>query len=234
MRMRELERQTGVGRETIRFYIREGLLPEPLRLTRNSAVYTEDHVTRLRAIKRLQEERFLPLSVIKTLLNAGDGDGDGWLHAEAFPRLDSLVRARLAERDVRLGLDEVMAQTGQSREGIEEAARNGIVSVDADGRMTQRDAAILRVLVDLGRIGFTRERGFTGERARLYVEFIEWLVGEEIRNFFDRTAGHVSEEEAAAMVERGIAGINDLLGLLRTREVLRRLEARRHVANDNQ
>ena len=31
MRMRDLERATGVGRETIRFYIREGLLPEPAR-----------------------------------------------------------------------------------------------------------------------------------------------------------------------------------------------------------
>ena len=39
MRMRDLERATGVGRETIRFYIREGLLPEPERPGRNVAWY---------------------------------------------------------------------------------------------------------------------------------------------------------------------------------------------------
>lgn len=51
MRMRELEKRTGVGRETIRYYIREGLLPEPDRASRNSASYTDDHVARLKAIK---------------------------------------------------------------------------------------------------------------------------------------------------------------------------------------
>ena len=39
MKMKELERETGVGRETIRFYIREGLLPEPERPKRNVAAY---------------------------------------------------------------------------------------------------------------------------------------------------------------------------------------------------
>ena len=29
MKMKELETRTGVGREAIRFYIREGLLPDP-------------------------------------------------------------------------------------------------------------------------------------------------------------------------------------------------------------
>ena len=56
MRMRELEKASGVGRETIRYYIREGLLPEPTRASRNSAFYSESHVARLRAIKRLQDD----------------------------------------------------------------------------------------------------------------------------------------------------------------------------------
>ena len=31
MKMKELEDRSGIGRETIRYYIREGLLPEPER-----------------------------------------------------------------------------------------------------------------------------------------------------------------------------------------------------------
>ena len=45
LKMRDLERETGVGREAIRFYLREGLLPEPTRPARNVAHYTQEHVT---------------------------------------------------------------------------------------------------------------------------------------------------------------------------------------------
>jgi DNA-binding transcriptional MerR regulator len=66
--MRELERATGVGRETIRYYIREGLLPEPERPGRNVAWYDPSFVERITLIKELQQKRFLPLHVIKTIL----------------------------------------------------------------------------------------------------------------------------------------------------------------------
>ena len=47
MKMQDLERATGVGRETIRFYIREGLLPQPERPNRNVAWYDESFVERI-------------------------------------------------------------------------------------------------------------------------------------------------------------------------------------------
>jgi DNA-binding transcriptional MerR regulator len=230
MRMRELEKRTGVGRETIRYYIREGLLPEPERASRNSASYTDDHVARVRAIKRLQEERFLPLAVIKNLLDASDSDA--WLHADAFPHLDAMLRARL-DKGERLPITRVMEQTGATRDDIDEAVASGMVSVAADGTMDPRDAGIVKAQMELKHIGFTEERGFHGEGRGIYADFVEWLVTQEMRLFFDHTAGVVGEEEAANMAERGISAVNDMLILMRTREILRRLEARRRVANDN-
>ena len=47
LKMRDLERATGVGREAIRYYIREGLLPEPERTARNVAWYDESFVVPL-------------------------------------------------------------------------------------------------------------------------------------------------------------------------------------------
>ena len=67
-----------------------------------------------------------------------------------------------------------------------------------------------------------------------YAELIDWLVAQEMRLFFDHTAGQVGEAEAADMAERGIAAINDMLSLMRTREILRRMGQRRRIANDNQ
>ena len=90
MRMRDLEKASGVSRETIRFYIREGLLPEPDRTHRNSATYSDDHLARLLTIRRLRDERFLPLSVIRSLF---DGDQTGWLEPEMLPEIDHLLRA---------------------------------------------------------------------------------------------------------------------------------------------
>jgi DNA-binding transcriptional MerR regulator len=234
MRMRELEKLTGVGRETIRFYIREGLLPEPDRASANSAAYREEHVTRLRAIKRLQEERFLPLAIIKSLLDAEDGAR--WLHADAFPDLDAMLRARLDAKlhgtqggQTLAGLAE---ETGLPLEILSEEVAHGLLQPDEAGRFGPRDVAIASCLADLRAIGFSEERGF-GHRAGMYVEFVHWLVAQEMRLFLDNTAGRISDAEALDMAERGIGTINEMLSLMRTREILRQLAQRRRIANDN-
>ena len=67
---------------------------------------------------------------------------------------------------------------------------------------------------------------------RMYQDMVDWITAQEMRFFFEATAGHVDEGEAADMAERGIGAINELLALLRTRALLRRLESRRRVAND--
>ena len=232
--MRELEERTGVGRETIRFYIREGLLPEPARASRNSASYSDDHVTRLRAIKRLQEERFLPLAVIRTLLDSDEAGGaERWLEPQAFPQLDQVLAARLDHDAPRVPLATVMAQTGAEDHDIVEQTGSGIITVDAAGTVSARDAAIMRVLGDLRAVGFSADRGFDNEALKIYLDLVEWITAQEMRLFFEHTAGQVDEAEAIDMAERGVGSINELIGLLRTRTILAKLAARRRIANDN-
>ncbi len=231
MRMRELEKASGVGRETIRYYIREGLLPEPARASRNSAFYSDDHVSRLRAIKRLQEERFLPLAVIRSLLEAEDGER--WLAPTAFPMLDSMLAARLGAGQERVATSEVIEQLGIDAKVLAEHTATGMITVDAAGTVSTRDVAILRSLKELSDIGFTEDLGFVGDQVRFYIDFIEWVTNQEMRLFFERTAGHVGEARALDMAERGVSAVNDLLSQLRTRALLRKLGERRRVANDN-
>ncbi len=233
MRMRDLERASGVGRETIRYYIREGLLPEPDRASRNSASYSDAHVNRLKAIKRLQEERFLPLAVIRSLLDAGDSER--WLATEAFPMLDTMLMARLEAvgGNSRVAVATMMAQLGITSNDIAENTATGMISVDGDATMSARDAAILRNFAELDAIGFTRELGFTPDKIGFYIDFIEWVTAQEMRLFFEHTAGHVGEARAIDMAERGVAIVNDILAQLRTRTLLRKLGERRRVANDN-
>jgi DNA-binding transcriptional MerR regulator len=231
MRMRELEKASGVGRETIRYYIREGLLPEPDRASRNSAFYNDDHIQRLRAIKRMQEERFLPLAVIRALLEAEDGDR--WLVPEAFPMLDSMLAARLGDGAVRTPVAMLAAQLEKGMESVGELVSIGMISIDAAGSVSARDAAIARSINELAEIGFTEELGFAGEQMRFYLDFIEWVTNQEMRLFLEHTAGQVGEVRALEMAERGVSAVNELLANLRTRALLRKLGERRRVANDN-
>ena len=68
LRMGELARASGVSAATIKHYLREGLLPEPVKTSRNMAYYPAEFVDRIKMIKQLQEERYMPLRVIKDLL----------------------------------------------------------------------------------------------------------------------------------------------------------------------
>ena len=63
----ELARQAGVNVETLRFYEREGLLPEPPRRTSGYREYPPDTVQRIRFIQRGKELGFT-LREIKGLL----------------------------------------------------------------------------------------------------------------------------------------------------------------------
>jgi DNA-binding transcriptional MerR regulator len=71
LKISELADASGVSAGTIKHYLREGLLgadDEIVRTSRNMAWYPAEYVDRIRLIKRLQEERFLPLRLIKELL----------------------------------------------------------------------------------------------------------------------------------------------------------------------
>ena len=75
LKMSELAEASGVSAATIKHYLREGLLGgrgEILRTSRNMAYYPPEFVERIRTIKRLQEERFMPLRVIREVLDEAD------------------------------------------------------------------------------------------------------------------------------------------------------------------
>ncbi len=62
----DLAAAAGVSRRTVRYYVQRGLLPAPPFRGRDT-VYTEAHLLRLQAIRRLQEQ-YLPLDAIQAEL----------------------------------------------------------------------------------------------------------------------------------------------------------------------
>ncbi|MCG2842418.1 MerR family transcriptional regulator [Sandaracinobacter sp. RS1-74] len=230
MRMRELEKASGVSRETIRFYIREGLLPEPDRTHRNSATYSDDHLARLLTIRRLRDERFLPLSVIRSLF---EGQQTGWLEPQMLPEIDHLLRARLDSEEAWVNAEAFIADIGGEPEHLANTITAGVIAPAPDGGISPRDQRILRLLVDAAKIGFTRERGYADSSMGRLAAVMHSLAEMEVKDFFANVAPHVGELEAADMAERGIGILNQLMAEFFTREVLALLSERRRIANDN-
>ncbi|MFF6834539.1 MerR family transcriptional regulator [Streptomyces sp. NPDC012438] len=115
MRIGELSRRTGVSVPTIKFYVREGLLPAGELTSPNQASYGEAHVRRLRLIRALLDVGGLSVAGIREVLVAIDDSerplhmvlgeaanrvvpryerGDGSGIAEARKRVAELIRAR--------------------------------------------------------------------------------------------------------------------------------------------
>ncbi len=87
----DLATAAGVSVDTIRFYQTGGLLPAPGRAGRK-AVYTEEHLARLRLIRSMAAKG-LSLKAIRLLLERGEASGDG----VGTDRSDTALLAALEE-----------------------------------------------------------------------------------------------------------------------------------------
>ena len=222
--MKDLEARTGVTREAIHFYLREGLLPEPHKPKRNVALYSEDHVVRLQVIKHLQAERHLPLKKIKAMLDKADfgavTPGDDLASFESL--FLSLVDGDLPAGDHHI--EKVAAETGIPEADIKVLASAGVVSIK-DERVDFRDAAILEQWGQFQELGFREVSGFGPEFILRYAQIIDEIAEREVDHFL---AGfqHMPTDQAAELAANGIEIANDLLTRLHTRSLAKFLRAR--------
>ncbi|MFD7966655.1 MerR family transcriptional regulator [Streptomyces zaomyceticus] len=93
MRIAELGRICGVSTPTIKYYIREGLLPAGRLTSSNQARYTENHVHRLRLIRALLELGGLSVAKLRAIVTVLDGEAD------LSHRDNSRAPAELSRRD---------------------------------------------------------------------------------------------------------------------------------------
>ena len=95
MTIGELAKRTGVSTQTIHYYLKERLLPRPVKTSKTWAYYTDDHVERITIIKSLKERYFFPLKVIKGIL------GDMSSHREFMRDTPLLVASNFKKSQVR-------------------------------------------------------------------------------------------------------------------------------------
>ena len=97
MKIGELAQRTGVAIDTVRYYERQGLLPQPERQPSGYRHYRNDDVTRLRFVRRAKALGFTLEEIRELLALSGRRDDDmGGLKAAAEHKL-AVVDAKLAE-----------------------------------------------------------------------------------------------------------------------------------------
>jgi DNA-binding transcriptional MerR regulator len=72
MRIAELSRRSGVPVATIKYYLREGLLPAGERTSPNQARYSDGHLHRLRLVRAMVELGGLSIAAVQEVLGALD------------------------------------------------------------------------------------------------------------------------------------------------------------------
>ena len=221
LRMGELAEASGVPAPTIKHYLREGLLPEPVKTSRNMAYYPPEFVDRIRLIKRLQEERFMPLKAIKSVL---DEDPE---RARALVELEDRILDRaLAGERTRTRATEVRDRYGMPREVLDRLEKLEVLSPNSRG-YSPSDIKIIEAISRFRAGGYDEQIGFTVYDTLRYKTALEDLVREEVDMVMNRLAGEVSPERVVEMLEAGAQPLQDLIAALHTKLMVAELERHR-------
>jgi DNA-binding transcriptional MerR regulator len=203
--MSQLAEASGVSAGTIKHYLREGLLPEPVRTSRNMAYYPPDFVERIRLIKQLQEDRFMPLRVIK----------------------DRIVERAVEQRESeRVSAAEARRRYDIPPNVLDRLADLGVLTPSARGY----DADDVKIIEAISRFragGYDEQLGFTVFDTLRYRDALEPLVREEVRTLLDRLAGEVEVERAVEIIAAGAEPLRDLIGAMHSKLLLAELNRRR-------
>ena len=228
LKMSELAQRSGVSAGTIKHYLREGLLGEGediVRTSRNMAYYPPEYVEKITLIKRLQEDRFMPLKVIKGML---DEDPD---RALALVELEDRIIERALERreSARVSPAEIRRRYDLPANVLERLAEIGVLTPTSRGYDAD-DVAIIEAMVRFRAGGYDESLGFTVYDTLRYREALQPLVEEEVRTLLGRLAGEVDVDRAAEIIGAGAEPLRELVGAVHSKLLLAELRRARGAA----
>ncbi len=197
MKISELVKKTGVTKETIHYYIREGVLRKPKKAGKNSADYNQKYIDQINLIKSLRENYFLPLPVIKQLLTMQKKKSDldqTSFHflSNHFKPLEQLLSNEIVGRDNfknETGLDDVTLSLMEEWDVINGEETDNKICYLAD------DVIIGKLIADMKRLGMIPKSGFDPKLLKEFTDFFRELAGKNIKLFWNANWGEISMEE---------------------------------------
>jgi DNA-binding transcriptional MerR regulator len=225
LKMSELAERSGVSGGTIKHYLREGLLgdgDEIKRTSRNMAYYPEDFVERIRLIKRLQEDRFMPLRLIREVM-AEEPERAARMVEIEDRILERAIEARESGRTSRARVRETYDVPANVLTRLEELE---VLTPNARGY----DADDIQIIEAISRFragGYEEAIGFTVYDTLRYREALQPLVEEEVAVLLGRLAGQVEVDRAVEIIASGTQPLRDLIGAMHSKLLLAALRRQR-------
>ncbi len=197
MKIGELVKRTRIPKETIHYYIRKGLLKKPRKTGKNAADYTETHMDQLSLIRELQENYFLPLSIIKKIIKEQQKRSEA--DQSSFKFQAGLIRPidRLVCTEIK-GKEAFMEATGIGLKWLDRMeVWSVITSQNHDGEpiYSQDDVIIGKLIVDMGRLGMGPKDGYDPEVLRYFSDFFRNVVMPEVKRYLNANLEKISSGE---------------------------------------
>jgi DNA-binding transcriptional MerR regulator len=197
MKISELVKITGVSKETIHYYIREGVLRKPRKTGKNTADYNDSYVDQIRTIKTLRENYFLPIPVIKKLIkqqkkqNRSEKSSFQFL-IENFRPLDQLLSSEVN------GKQSFLEMTGLSEKWLNQMEEWHVITSeerDSDSFYSQDDVIIGKLIADMDRIGIGPRDGFDPGELKNFTAVLRTFVAKNLERYMEAGWNKMSPEE---------------------------------------
>ena len=196
MKLKGLIELTGVPKQTIHYYLQQGFLPKPRKLGKNLSEYDQRHVDRIRLIKELQEDYFLPLSVIKKILKKYSREPEAQallkIRRDYFRPLNQLLAGNIKGEAL------FLKETGLRPERLSQYEQWGLITpeiINGQKVYSHDDQIIGKIIDEWRKIGMTAERGFEPDTVRTNMETFKTIVKSHSDYFFSTASGAMNAKE---------------------------------------
>lgn len=190
--MAVLAKRSGVPTPTIKHYIREGLLPGPhVRTSKNMAYYDGRIVDRIRTIKALQADQFLPLRLIGELLEPAPSPALRSDPRSQRKTLGALASTVAADRKLqRRRRTDVLKTESLTKAELAQLEKAGVLELSGEGETagySGPDRDIVELVGEVRRLGYGEL--FPIEIGAIYLEAVKRLISVEIAQFSKHALG---------------------------------------------
>ncbi|MBT8371927.1 MAG: MerR family transcriptional regulator [Deltaproteobacteria bacterium] len=198
MKISQLVKRTGVPKETIHFYIREGLLRKPRKSSVNTADYNERYVDQIQLIKDLRDNYYLPIPEIKKIVKdfrkqSPSDQAISQFYSRFFRPAD-----RLFAKEIK-GRDDFRQETGLGKKWLAKAEEWGVITPevleDGEALFLPDDVAIGKLMVDMDHLGFGPKDGFDPEDLRHIAEFVKNYVVSVLKKYYENNLEKLTSKE---------------------------------------
>lgn len=196
------------------------------------AYYDRSFVTRIRFIKELQQKRFLPLDVIRAILDQNDSiisprEVDTLLGLEgtfyeAIHFTPGQLPMTMEQAVERFSIPKVEIDFAVSQGALEPIERAGTHYFEGD------DLLMLETMAELESAGLRHDVIAQEVSLPIYTDAIEKLAREELKMFTRAVTGKVEEGQVATMALAGVKLVERFIVLLRRKVILRLIQELRH------